>query len=330
MSVKLPSFLRKHLARKIVALFFAVLIWIAVRHEIRSYGTRVFRQVPVEVKYDHNEVMLRTPSPSIDVSLSGPHRRLADVNRSDIKVKAKLPSVSRNQYNVTLKLSRQNVRTPSRLQIQKIRPDSFTLHVDRIVKRPDVPIEVQWAGKLPPGLKLTKTKVIPSVIDIRGPHRVIKEMDTVLTRRINLDNVKSGFETNTSLVNIPNVQLGTDNVHVSAEVVSTDLEKIWNDIPIRILQNPKGDSLQVRFSPAKATVHLVGTKQEIKEVTASRIHAFVNLADITAPGSYTRDIRVWVASARDVVAKTVKPASLNIVVTKRESNKNRNETGGGT
>jgi YbbR domain-containing protein len=62
-----------------------------------------------------------------------------------------------------------------------------------------LPVQVDWIGRLPEHLILTEAKLDPEEISIMGGRRILKNVATIYTEKVSLDNIR---KTGTMTVNL--------------------------------------------------------------------------------------------------------------------------------
>ena len=74
MKLRIPGFFRKDLPRKVVAVFFAALIWFAVRSQIQDTAT--FHSIPIDLQYKPGDITIEDRVLTVDITLRGSTKRL--------------------------------------------------------------------------------------------------------------------------------------------------------------------------------------------------------------------------------------------------------------
>jgi YbbR domain-containing protein len=54
----------------------------------------------------------------------------------------------------------------------------------------ELPIQVDWVGKLPDHLILAEAKLDPEKIEVTGGSRIMKDISTIYTQKVSLDNIQ--------------------------------------------------------------------------------------------------------------------------------------------
>ena len=87
----------------------------------------------------------------------------------------------------------------------------------------DLPIQVDWVGRLPENLVLVRTTTIPETVRVIGGSKILEKVDTIYTTPLRLDNLtKSGTINTTIVLSPPSLKLApgsSDRVTVSYSIV---------------------------------------------------------------------------------------------------------------
>ena len=318
MKIRIPAFFRHDLLRKLIALFFAGLIWLAVGSQLQE--SSIFHNVPVMLNYDPSAILVENVVPTVDVTLRGSSKRLQAVKASDIKVMAEIdiPSFAMPVYFYELRFSPENVKSPPGAHVIDISPSQQQIQIDRIVSKHNVPIRVRFSGQLAEGYKKTRCSPFPSAIDVRGPSRILKDIREFVTEPVVLDeNVIQDFEVDIKLVQIPKVQANTD-VHVSIEIARHSSQQAYNGLVMNVLSR-YDSALQLSRDAPRVSVTLHGPKVTLDALDNLSIRPFVDITAITSPGRYRRPVQVWVDGAANVTAEYVDPSIVEIVLLDRNN-----------
>ena len=313
MKVGLPSFLTQDLARKVVALFFATLIWLAIDSQLHDFV--VLHNVPVTLRHDRSAMILEDDRAlTVDVTLRGPRKRLQRLNTGDIKINATVPTVPRGIYFYDLRVSPANVMAPMGTRVTEIAPEQQQLRVDRIVAKGNVPIRVRFSGTLREGYKKTRCSSFPTAIDIRGPSRLLKDIKELVTEPVPLDeSITQDFEIDVKLVPIPGVAATNTDVHVSIEIAKHSSQQAYRDLELNVLcRADSGLVLAEPPPPVAVTVH--GPKVTLDALDRLSVRPFVDLTAITNPGRFRRPVQVWIDGAANVTAEYVHPSMIEILL----------------
>ncbi len=76
------------------------------------------------------------------------------------------------------------------------------MYLDVPVKK-KLPVQVDWTGKLPTGLIMKDTRIVPETVEVEGGHQILKEIGTIYTAKIPLDNITEDGKISVDLVISP-------------------------------------------------------------------------------------------------------------------------------
>jgi YbbR domain-containing protein len=313
MKIHIPKFIREDFLRKSVAVFFAALIWFAVNSQLHEFET--FHDIPVTFRHQSDKVALERRIVTARVQLRGAHRRLQDIQSSDITITAQIPVVPEGVYSYDVHLSADNVRTPPGTRVESIEPENVRVQVDRIISR-EIPVRVRETGELAYGYKVVQRNVLPPKVSVTGPSRIVEEVDSVTTEPVLLDEtVRRSFEVDeVQVVPIPRLRINPENVHVSYDITHQSGEKVFTDLPIRVLL-PRDSQLTLENSLPVVTVNVRGPNTALEPLKAHMVRPFIDLSAITAPGRYTFKVNVWIDETNRFIVEQIHPHEVNVVLT---------------
>jgi len=310
MKLRIPHFVRHDLMRKLVALFFALLIWLYVSDQIRE--KMVLPNVPVSLQFNRTETIIESDVPTVGVTVRGAPRALEQLKSNDIQIAAEVPDAAPGMYFTDIPISRRNVvRVPPGIRVVDIDRRVIQVRLDRFVNRKDIPINLRFEGKIRDGYRITRRSVVPSRMDIRGPHRIVRDISEVTTEAILLDDtIVRDFDVEAALTPIPGVEMAR-SVHVTVQVARTSGQKNYTDLPMAILTQP-GSLLQVKGELPRVAVTAHGPQTVLDRLAPGQIHAFVDLSRATAPGRHAATVQVWIDGDTEVSVGYVHPAMVNL------------------
>lgn len=192
MANRLSHWMTQNWALKLAALSLAVLLWMAVRADTEKTST--FRNVAVEVDLrDPDWQLARKPDPSgVHVTVRGstgelltlagqPPRIILPVERVADTVETRVVPIQWVQLPRDVREAR----------VVALRPDTIRLRYERVDSR-TLPIQVRLTGDLPEGYELERPiTTSPSVIDVRGPLRLVAALDSVPLVPVDVSGLRS-------------------------------------------------------------------------------------------------------------------------------------------
>ena len=305
--------------RKIFSLLFAVLLTAYAHLVVKMKMDMVkihLRDVPVYFVPADGENFSIVPwdvSLTVDIDVEVPSG-MKNVKNADFYVECPMTKAQIDTDDPKpLKLNRDFVKTRrpiDNLNVQAIRPDVIRPDLDYYLEK-DVPVYPTYIPKEVMAGYDVHVPDVGKLVRIRGPKRHLESIYNLETEKIPISNAFEGF---TCLVRpvLPNsmrddsIKILSDTVMVDVQIKRKELNTI-KDVPIRVLTGKEGPNnlVVVSIKPETVTVEFdykpppqVKTKSEMqssanREVSASEIHPFLDLSDLTQPGVYSVDIRCW-------------------------------------
>lgn len=86
--------------------------------------------------------------------------------------------------------------------LNKVHPANLEVNLDALISK-ELPVQVDWAGKLPDHLNLVKVSLAPESVSVVGGRQVLQALSTIYTAPVRLDNLPKSGTTTTSLVLTP-------------------------------------------------------------------------------------------------------------------------------
>lgn len=227
MSRSVLRYITENWALKLAAVALAFLLWMAVRASTPK--RTMFRNVPVQVDLrDPNWQLVGEPFPSaVSVTVTGPTRELMALATDPPRIV--LPVERVNDSIETQVVSPQWIRLPrgldlTRTRIEGLRPDTVRLRYERVQSR-TLPVKVTTSGDLPEGLALALPLTTnPAVVDVRGPGRLLEDVDSVPLLPVELSGIRSATNVPAAVdtAALEGLKVTPKQVNVSIRVVPAD------------------------------------------------------------------------------------------------------------
>jgi hypothetical protein len=170
-------------------------VWFSIA---RGIETLTSLEVPLEyMNRDPKMQIISTSVNTVRLHLAGSDALIGSLSPDQVKVKVDLNTAKNgeNAFNIT----ERNIALPPGVRINRIEPPSVQVALDIAVNR-ELPVQVDWVGVLHPGLILESVTLAPANITISGPQHLIKQITTIYTEKISLDDIKASGRTTASLV----------------------------------------------------------------------------------------------------------------------------------
>jgi uncharacterized protein (TIGR00159 family) len=127
---------------------------------------------------------------SVNLQLSGSGTLIQSLRPGQVQVQLDLQSaaVGTNEFTIT----GSNISLPPGIVLKTVQPRQVTVTLDRLVRK-QLPVQVDWTGKLPADRILESVRVMPETVELEGGNRIIENTETVYTQKVSLNGLeKSG------------------------------------------------------------------------------------------------------------------------------------------
>ncbi|WP_036146395.1 YbbR-like domain-containing protein [Lysinibacillus sp. BF-4] len=274
---------------RITSLALAILLFFSVRSEINSSERLavneqedVIRDVPVEVYYDTDNLIVTGIPSVVDVRIKGPTQDVLKVKASrDFKVFIDLNRLLIGEHKV--KLQYENI---SRKLDVELDPDTVDIKIEeRVTKEFKVEAEMN-RQTIAEGFVLKGLNVTPPNVFITGAKSAIDSISYVKAT-VAGDNSKESFTQNAD-VRVLDKELNKLDVEVNPKTVKVDIDisEYSRDVPITLTQKGKPKSgLQIDDMKAEQRfITVYGTKSIVDAITT--IEVPVDVAKFTESKTY--------------------------------------------
>ena len=172
----------------VISLIFITGIWLSFT---KGIDTIITLEVPVEYTGSSQEmIVMDTSAKTVSLDLNGSGTLLKNLTPGKVKVTIDLSDgvIGRNTYYIT----KDNITLPPGVFLRNATPSSINVVLDKITQK-HVPIQADWKGRAPIDFMITSVSFRPGVAILSGPSLVLKDISTVYTDKIPLDDItKSG------------------------------------------------------------------------------------------------------------------------------------------
>lgn len=182
--------MKENLSRLFSVVVAVFLFWY-IRSDINSAYVDV--HPPIEIKgIPDGKVALVNRQNPLRLTLKGPSSVLAKFVATPPLVRFQLPAGVTNGV-ITLPIEGDLAALPPFVSIASHSPDGVEIEVDDIIEK-EIPVSISFEGKLPTGLRIVSTTVIPPSVLVRGPANMVKATTTISTTLISRSAIDTTFE----------------------------------------------------------------------------------------------------------------------------------------
>ena len=173
-----------------VSLLIVSVVWFSI-----SRGFDAIKTFDIPIEYANRSPkleLLNTSAASVRLYLRGSRALLKSIRPEQVRVRMDLSTgvAGTNTFAIT----HDHLSIPPGLSIKEIRPMVVDVTLDERTQK-TIPVQADWAGKLPPKLILVRSTIIPSHVDLIGPASILDSISTLYTTRIPLNDITRAGKT---------------------------------------------------------------------------------------------------------------------------------------
>lgn len=167
----------------------------------RNRDTIIAVSVPVEyVGRPSNLEILDTSVNQVHLQLSGPSALLKSLRPDQVEVRLDLSRGLEGQNSFPL--TSENINLPPGVFLNKVEPALVEVTLDAPIVK-EIPVQVNWVGKLPEDRTIREVKVMPHTIQVIGGSKILEKISTIYTTPVRLDSLSKAGSISVPLMLTP-------------------------------------------------------------------------------------------------------------------------------
>lgn len=173
------------IAAALFSVIFTTGVWFSVS---RGVDTLVTLQVPLEyTKRDLAMEIVNTSINTVNLELEGSGALIKSIRPDQVQVRLDL-SKSKAGPN-TFTITRKTISLPPGVVLKGVTPSVVDVELDVLIKK-ELPVQIDWVGRLPDHFILQEASVVPKTVEIIGGQRMLEKMLTLYTEKVPLNNLE--------------------------------------------------------------------------------------------------------------------------------------------
>ena len=314
----IPLLIKRNFARKLIAIFFAILVYMKVSTQLGE--EQVLQRIPINVVAHGNlDVMNYTPK-TIAVTISGSKQKIKLLTPSDIRVEIPINNQTLKQYNYqvnksfSMNIGDQYIHLPPGIDLIRAIPSTVTVHCDKRITK-EVPVTPTFRGSPPIDYERGEIKLIPKTVSLTGPEAILKDIKTIPTEPVYLDKTTvEDFMADRKVQSVDKkILISPASVQVKVEIYKTIGTSVFDDVPVSVLLGKQNTKLGFKPKLLSNTVNITlrGPSSKLEMLTKNQIKAFVDISDYNKPGIYQIKVDCWINDPK-INVKFIEPTLLNV------------------
>lgn len=173
------------IAAALFSVIFTTGVWFSIS---RGVDTLVTLQVPLEyTKRDLAMEIVNTSINTVNLELEGSGALIKSIRPDQVQVRLDL-SKSKAGPN-TFTITRKTISLPPGVVLKGVTPSVVDVELDVLIKK-ELPVQIDWVGRLPDHFILQEASVVPKTVEIIGGQRMLEKMLTLYTEKVPLNNLE--------------------------------------------------------------------------------------------------------------------------------------------
>jgi len=198
----------------VLSVFLIIAVWSTFT---RGVDTLVSMDIPVEYMNRPPEMeILDTSVNAVRLEISGSGALLRRIQPEQVSVKLDLSKgvPGSNPFTMTP----ESVSLPPGVLLKDVKPPVVEVTLDRTVKK-DLPIQVDWVGKLQEPYVIAQVKIDPPRVQVSGSARVLSGISAIYTEKVSVDHLNRSGTLSAKLVpSHASLKLAQDKVTIEYTV----------------------------------------------------------------------------------------------------------------
>ncbi len=312
---RIIMFLRDNLRLKLLALALATASIYAIQ---RITNQQEEFEIPITVQVEKGVAVLRQDARTAVITCRGSFDDLKRLDPAQLHLIA-APRVSGVAGTDQVPIGPKNINGPLRgVSVIRVRPGIVNLTFDREITRTIGIAKPELAGK--PLLGRAEVDYEPKIASVSGPKTQLTDLKILRTGPIDVDGAVDSFTQRIRI--LTDTESGVwavepSEISARVSIVTEAISREWKSLPVLALQQTD-TSMQVRFSPPRVDLSVLGSPQAVNRIEPNDIRIFVDCLDILQPGTYTVRAGVHLHDGVEV-STAINPPMITVTMLQRET-----------
>ena len=184
----------KNLPYKILAVLLAVIMWYFVIGEERA---EVGLTVPLElINIPRDLIVVNNVAHGIDIRVNGPGSLVRSLTAESLSKRLDLSNTKAG--TVSFSISSEGIPLPRGVKITRINPTQVIVVLQKLMTQ-KISVKPRIVGKPAPGYEIASVQVNNPQVEIAGPEEVVKNLESLYTKPIEIQGLKTDLKQRTSI-----------------------------------------------------------------------------------------------------------------------------------
>ncbi len=172
-------------AAALFSVIFIAGVWFSVSRGGDTLLT--FESPVVYLNRDPSMEIFQTSVNTVSLELEGSDALIKSIKPDQVQVKLDLTQskVGPNSFTIT----QESISLPPGIVLKGVSPTVVEVALDVLIQK-EMPVQIDWVGRLPDHFILTETNVAPEMVAVIGGKRILENISTIYTEKVPLDNLE--------------------------------------------------------------------------------------------------------------------------------------------
>lgn len=247
----------------------------------------------------------------VNVLFRGSREDIRYLNNEQLRVIIPVPNPEYGE-EIIVKLTDKFLRNPTGAKVVQFSPSEIVIKLDQESERL-LPIKASVNGSLPEGLQIDRIICTPASVRVSGARQVLDGMESIHTAPVELKDRQTSFKESVpvALPESSRLLVKPDWVSVEFSLIERSSTQFIENIPIQVVCNP-GERRHIKIMPPIVNISVKGLQQQIEQIKAENIFAYVNCTDLNENTTY--DLPISVNTPDGVHLIETDPAFVKVVI----------------
>lgn len=189
------------------SIIFVTGVWFSVTKGVDTLATL---EVPVVyMNRDPAMEIVKTSGNTVSLELEGSGALIKSIKPDQVQVKLDLSKskVGPNSFTIT----RESISLPPGIILKGVTPPMVDVDLDVLINK-ELPVQIDWVGKLPDHLILVDASTSPKTVEIIGGKQMLEKISTIYTEKVPLNNLEGkGTITANLVLNPASLKIGPNS-----------------------------------------------------------------------------------------------------------------------
>ena len=174
-------------------------VWFSISQGV--VDTLVTLEVPVEyVNRNPGMEIFGASVNTVQLQLGGSGTLIKSLRPEHIQIRIDLGQAV--EGNNTYAITQEAILLPAGVILKSVSPQSVDVNLGVLIRK-ELPIQIDWVGKLPNNLVLQNIQVDPEKVQVMGSRQILNDITTLYTEKVSLDHLTRTSSLTVNILLVP-------------------------------------------------------------------------------------------------------------------------------